>query len=59
MMGNALLDLCKYPAMATSHGKLIYTDVIELLMDTYPDEGPASLSVMKVSPRLVLCEYQI
>lgn len=55
-MGNALLDLCKYPAMGTSHGKLIYTDVIELLMDTYPDEGPASLSVMKVSPRLVLCE---
>lgn len=56
MMGNALLDLCKYLAMATSHGKLMYTDVIELLMDGYPDEGPASLSVMKVSPRLVFCE---
>lgn len=54
MMGNALLDLCKYPVMIASHGKLMYTDVIELLMDNYPDEGPASLSTMKVSPRLVL-----
>lgn len=33
MMGNALLDLY----------------VIELLMDNYPDEGPASLSIMKLS----------
>lgn len=55
MLGNAVLDLreCYSPPKGILNKKLkLGADVIEFLLAKYPEEGPGSLSNMKVCPSI-------